>query len=127
MSVVIKFLVYIILNSTYYPKSFTVTLLSVIINYMLPHIISYYLLQISGNPNCFLICIYKYICIYVCVYYVYILISDNLLPFLIINDGEFNANLKLCMFRDLILNYPFSVINALAKEQHLGVFQMLIN
>lgn len=30
------------------------------------------------------------------------------------------------MFRDLALNYPFSVINALAKEQHLGVFQRLI-
>lgn len=30
---------------------------------------------------------------------------------------------QLYMFRDLASSYPFSVINALSKEQHLGVFQ----
>lgn len=30
---------------------------------------------------------------------------------------------RLYTFRDLASSYPFSMINALAKEQHLGVFQ----
>lgn len=34
---------------------------------------------------------------------------------------------ELYLFRDFALSYPFSLINALAKGQHLSAFQRLLH